>query len=84
MQKTELSFVIQRYIDKRWTDHIAVRTGIRQHNYTPAYNAAQRHLKAVEGTGVPVRLITKYLPILIPNTSKQLVLFGKQLKFTLQ
>lgn len=74
MQKTELAFIIQRYIDRHWTNHIAVRTGVRQHNYTVAYNVAQKYLKAVEGTGVKVRLITKYIPILIPNNTKQLTL----------
>ena len=72
MQKMELCFVIQRKINKHWHDHIAIRTGIRQHNYTTAYRTAQRHLQAVEQSGVPTRLITKYLPLLVPNTSKQL------------
>lgn len=72
MQKTELSFIIQRYINKKWTNHIAVRTGVRQHNYTTAYNTALKHVKALEESGTACRLITKYIPILIPNTSKQL------------
>jgi hypothetical protein len=74
VQKTELSFIIQRHINGRWANHIAIRTGIRQHNYNTAYNIAQKHLKAIESTGVQVRLITKYLPILIPNSTKQLTL----------
>ena len=77
MQRTELCFVIQRKINKHWHDHIAIRTGIRQHNYTTAYRTAQRHLQAVEQSGVPTSTSPEFLHF-------YLFAFRDKLVFTLQ
>ena len=76
MQKTELHFIIQCKLpqDKHYKQLIKVPCGVLQKHYTQAYKKAQDTIKALQDNGMQCRLITKYLPITIPNTSSQLTL----------
>lgn len=73
MQKQELSFVIQGQEGKHYKDLIKFPTGLRQRNYTQAYDKAQSTLKAIkESTDLKYRLVAKYTPLYVPNTYSQL------------
>lgn len=76
MQTTELNFIIQTKENKHYRNVMNFPCGIRQHNYNNAYRQAQDTLQALEQHGLTCKLITKYMPLFKPNTSKQLNLAG--------
>ena len=76
MQSKELNFIIQAKEGKQYKSLMKFPCGLRQHNYNIAYKKAQDTLQALEENGLKCRLISKYMPVHIPNTSTQLHLAG--------
>ena len=76
MQNTELNFIIQGKEDKQYKSLMKFPCGLRQKNYNIAYKQAQDTLQVLEQQGLKCRLVEKYMPVHIPNTSAQLHLAG--------
>ena len=76
MQSTELNVIIKAKEGKQYRTLMKFPCGLRQKNYKIAYKQAQDTLQALEQQGLKCRLIEKYMPVHIPNTSTQLHLAG--------
>ena len=76
MQATELNVIIKAKEGKQYRTLMKFPCGLRQKNYNTAYKQAQDTLRALEQQGLKCRLIEKYMPVHIPNTSAQLHLAG--------
>lgn len=74
MQKKELHFIIQNKIGKHYKDLMYFSCGLRQKDYTKAYNQAQENLQALKMHDNTCRLTVRYMDTFIPNTQRQLQL----------
>lgn len=63
LQATELNFIIQAKEGKQYKSLLKFPCGVRQHEYSKAYEQAQDMLELLEGHGLECRLITKYVKL---------------------
>ena len=74
MQATELNFIIKGKEGKQYRPLMKFPCGLRQKEYTVQYKKALDTLQALESTGMECKLVMKYMPVFISNTSTQLTL----------